>query len=179
MSTSTALLAGWFLLTAIINSIAHFATPADVDGWAERNPRVARLCALLRRFGIEPVAGIKDLYSFFAGDPPMPGISRAMGRTARDIVVRSVLAIACLTFGLHLSACAAGVQAAEAGVPIIDNALCTLATKQTNEPEWEVFVCSVIDPATGKAGPQFTVQVPAPQAKAFASVHGRADARAK
>jgi Na+/proline symporter len=81
MKTWTALLPiGWVLLTAIVNTIAHFATPKDVDAWAERNPRVAALLSMVRRAGFEPVALIQDAFNFFAGNPPPLGHGAAIGR---------------------------------------------------------------------------------------------------
>jgi hypothetical protein len=72
----------WFVLTGIVNSIAHYATPADVDAWAERNARLAQALSVLRRFGIEPIAGIAAVFGFFAGNPPPPGHAVAIGRGA-------------------------------------------------------------------------------------------------
>jgi hypothetical protein len=75
------LILAWLLLTAIVNTIFHFATPADVDAWAEKNPTVAKIAALFRRLGIEPVAALTTIASFFSGRPPPPG---PLGR--RDVI---------------------------------------------------------------------------------------------
>jgi hypothetical protein len=66
--------------------------------------------------------------------------------------------------------CSAGVASAVvAAVPYIDGAVCTLAAAQTNEPGWETFVCSIIDPGGNPV--KFSVRVPAAQAKAFGMAH--------
>ncbi|HEY2509829.1 MAG TPA: hypothetical protein VGI39_03205 [Polyangiaceae bacterium] len=72
---------GWLLITGVVNTIAHFATPKDVDAWAERNPRVARLASIVRRAGFEPVALIQEIFGFFQGYPPPPGHAIAIGRS--------------------------------------------------------------------------------------------------
>ncbi len=85
VKTWTALLPiAWVFLTALVNTIAHFATPADVDAWAEQNPRVARLLSMVRRSGFEPVAFLQDAYNFFAGNPPLPGHAAAIGRAPKS-----------------------------------------------------------------------------------------------
>jgi hypothetical protein len=70
----------WMVLTAIVNTIAHYATPADVDAWAETNPRLAQGMSILRRFGIEPVAGLQAIFDFFAKNPPPLGHGAAVGK---------------------------------------------------------------------------------------------------
>jgi hypothetical protein len=112
---------GWAVLTGIVNTIAHYATPADVDAWAERQPRLAQFLSVIRRGGFEPIALIGALYGFFAGFPPPPGHAVTIGRigptprsTARAFVEVRALALvaiaACAGCGL-LAAAAPAVTA--------------------------------------------------------------------
>ena len=85
------------------------------------------------------------------------------------------LALACVFFAMAVGAdvtegCTPTVATAViAAVPYIDGALCTLAASQTNEPGWETFICSIIDPGGNPV--KFSVRVPAAQAQAFGMAH--------
>lgn len=72
---------GWMILTGFVNSVFHTFAPKDVDAWAERNPRLAQLGAILRRMGFEPIALLAAVRDFFAGNPPPPGHAVAIGRS--------------------------------------------------------------------------------------------------
>ncbi len=171
MQTSAILVFAWLALTAVVNTVAHVVTPDDADKWAERNPRIAQLATIMRRFGVEPVAGIAAIYAFFAGNPPLPGLPRAIGMVGRRGVANFQLLLLVSVLGLLVVAC--GLLGSAAAVPvatIIDGAVCDLAAQQTNEPAIETFICDVIDPASGKKT-QLTVRVPKEQAQAFAIAH--------
>lgn len=55
-------------------------------------------------------------------------------------------------------------------IPVIDGAVCTLASEQPNEPTWEVYVCDVLDPKTGTTV-TFRVDVPKSESAAFGKAH--------
>jgi hypothetical protein len=76
-------IAGWFALSGLVNAIFHKWTPADVDTWAESNPRLAWVAAFFRRAGFEPVAVFTLIRDFFSTNPPPPSFlsgNAAMGK---------------------------------------------------------------------------------------------------
>lgn len=82
-SWPTVLIAAWAVLTFVVNGLFHAFTPKDVDAWAERNPWLARLAAIFRRAGIEPVALLIAVKDFFSSNPPPPAVvggNTAMGK---------------------------------------------------------------------------------------------------
>lgn len=107
MQLSAIFVFAWIALTAIVNSIFHFTTPANVDAWAERNPTVAKIAAFCRRAGFEPIAMLGVLASFFSANPPPPG---ALGRKKDTTVAQQMIATLCialaLTFGVPVTGCA-------------------------------------------------------------------------
>ena len=87
-----AALFAWAALTGIVNEVTRAATPADVDAWAEKNPRIAQLAAILRRLGVEPVALLQAIYGFILGKIPASGhaapppVANPYREPARDAV---------------------------------------------------------------------------------------------
>lgn len=68
----------WCVFTAIVNLIV--SDPAEVEGAFEKWPAYAHFATMLRKWGIDPVAGWKSLAAFVAvilkkdappGAPPM------------------------------------------------------------------------------------------------------------
>lgn len=175
-SAPTVGLLSWFALTAVVNTIAHFVTPVRADQWAEDNPRIARLCGVFRRAGIEPVALISDIYQFFAGNPPEPGLSRAIGRSYQRGTAETLVMTALAAVGIS-GVLACGILTpgtAATAITTIDGAACELAGTQSNEPTIERFICTIL---TGGAATQFAVEVPKEQAQAFAAAHKPASVR--
>jgi hypothetical protein len=72
-------------------------------------------------------------------------------------------------FALLVLACSS-LPAIISAIPVIDGAVCNLASSQPNEPDWEVYVCDVLDPKSGTQT-QFTVKVPKSESAAFAKAH--------
>ena len=81
------------------------------------------------------------------------------------------------------------VSAVDVVAPVIEGALCTLATDQVAEPGWEKFLCTIAGDDSsvaadgGAAEPQgqasFIVKVPIAEAKSFAAAHTSAGQAAK
>src|SRR5258706_3034626 len=63
----------WMVFTAIINTVFRWKSPAEVEAFAERSPVLAKLAAIVRHLGIEPISALEVLASFFARRPPPPG----------------------------------------------------------------------------------------------------------
>jgi hypothetical protein len=68
----------WCLATALFNFVTN--DPAEVEGAFEKWPAYAHFATMLRKWGVDPVAGWKSLAAFFAvllsknappGAPPM------------------------------------------------------------------------------------------------------------
>src|SRR5438128_4112364 len=59
--------------TAVVNPIFTIKSPVELEAFAEQRPVLAKLAALFRHWGIDPIAGLKVIASFFASNPPPPG----------------------------------------------------------------------------------------------------------
>jgi hypothetical protein len=62
----------WMALTGTINTVFQWKTPAELDAFAERSPVLAKLAAICRHWGIDPIAGLRVIAGFFASNPPPP-----------------------------------------------------------------------------------------------------------
>lgn len=100
------ILFAWLIVTAIVNTVFHFATPTDVDAWAERNPFVAKVAALFRRLGFEPVALLALIASFFSSNPPPPGPLGRLKDAARRDAMRPPTTLRAALLALSFTWCA-------------------------------------------------------------------------
>jgi hypothetical protein len=105
----------WLAVTAIVNTVFRWKSPAELDVFAERSPVLAKIAALFRHLGIDPVSALKVIASFFARNPPPPGrddppppavaIVPTEAPTRRDLLAPPVQAAA---FAVATGAIAAG-----------------------------------------------------------------------
>lgn len=144
----------WPAFTGVVNSLFHMTTPKDVDAWAERNPTIAKIAALMRRFGFEPIAGLAIVFSWMGSNPPMPSVisgNIAMGKRRGFGELRVVIGLGIL--GAILAACGA-LASAPATIPAaIDLAKCEAqVARDLPGASFELFVETSINRCSGDAG---------------------------
>jgi len=86
-----------------------------------------------------------------------------------DVGIASVGIVSCI-FALVVLACGLTTQQGVQDIITLDNVVCSAAAQQPNEPAFEQFICSVLDPS-GHVTQTFIAKVPAAQAASFAKAH--------